>query len=469
MVQFEHVIFGNLLNREDYGRKVIPFLKSEYFQDKADRTLFGLIESYVHKYNRFPTKEALNVDLSSSDGLDQNTYATVTTNINDLTYDPKTDLDWIVEKTEKFCQEKAVYNAIMQSIQIIDGKDQKQSKGSIPQILNDALAISFDTNIGHNFLDDASARYDFYHRVEDRIPFRLEYFNKITKNGFTKKTLNCLIGATGTGKTLFMCDFAAGNLLDKKNVLYITLEMSEERIAERIDANLMGVTLDEIEAMTKEEYLKKIDRVKTKSTGRLIIKEYPTSSASANNFRYLLNELKLKKNFVPDIIYIDYLNICASSRIKLGSNVNSYSYVKSIAEELRGLAVEFNVCVVTATQTNRGGANSSDLDMTDTSESFGLPMTVDSMFAIIRTEELDALNQVLIKQLKNRYRDMSLNKRFMIGLDRPKFKLYDIEQDAQDGLVDDRPVMDKTGFGERDSEFFKSRSKFDRSKMENFK
>jgi archaellum biogenesis ATPase FlaH len=468
-MNFEHVIFGNLLHREDYGRKVVPFLKSEYFTDKADRVLFELIEKYTHKFNRFPTKEVLAIDLDSVIGLDESTFKTVMTNIEELSYDPNTNIDWIVEKTEKFCQEKAVYNAIMQSIMIIDGKDQKNDKGAIPQILNDALAISFDTNIGHNFIDDASSRYDFYHRVEDRIPFRLEYFNKITKNGFTKKTLNCLIGATGTGKTLFMCDFAAGNLLDKKNVLYITLEMSEERIAERIDANLMGVTLDEIEAMTKEEYLKKIDRVKTKSTGRLIIKEYPTSSASANNFRYLLNELKLKKNFVPDIIYIDYLNICASSRIKLGSNVNSYSYVKSIAEELRGLAVEFNMCVVTATQTNRGGANSSDLDMTDTSESFGLPMTVDSMFAIIRTEELDALNQVLIKQLKNRYRDMSLNKRFMIGLDRPKFKLYDIEQDAQNGLVDDRPVMDKSEFGERDSEFFKSRSKFDRNKMENFK
>ncbi len=469
MVQFEHVIFGNLLNREDYGRKVIPFLKSEYFQDKADRTLFGLIESYVHKYNRFPTKEALNVDLSSSDGLDQNTYAAVTTNINDLTYDPKTDLDWIVEKTEKFCQEKAVYNAIMQSIQIIDGKDQKQSTGSIPQILNDALAISFDTNIGHNFLDDATSRFDFYHRKEIRIPFNLDYFNKITKGGLPRKTLNVALAGTGVGKTLFMCHTAAGNLLDGKNVLYITMEMAEERIAERIDANLLDITVDELSTISREEYDRKIARIRGKTTGKLIIKEYPTSSAGSANFRHLLNELKLKKNFVPDIIYIDYINICASSRVKYNSSVNSYTYIKAIAEELRGLAVEFNVPIVTATQTTRSGYSNSDVDLTDTSESFGLPATADFMFALITSEELEELNQILVKQLKNRYNDPSRYKRFVIGVHRAKMKLYDVEDDAQDGLVDDRPVMDNTGFGERDSEFFKSRSKFDRSKMENFK
>jgi replicative DNA helicase len=469
MTQFEHVIFGNLINRDDYGRKVVPFLKNEYFTDKADRTLFALIESYVHKYNRFPTKEALNVDLDNINGLDDQTFKIVKTTIEDLSYDPKTDLDWIVEKTEKFCQEKAVYNAIMQSIQIIDGKDQKQSKGSIPQILNDALAISFDTNIGHNFLDDATSRFDFYHRKEIRIPFNLEFFNKITKGGLPRKTLNVALAGTGVGKTLFMCHTAAGNLLDGKNVLYITMEMAEERIAERIDANLLDITVDELATISREEYDRKIARIRGKTTGKLIIKEYPTSSAGSANFRHLLNELKLKKNFVPDIIYIDYINICASSRVKYNSSVNSYTYIKAIAEELRGLAVEFNVPIVTATQTTRSGYSNSDVDLTDTSESFGLPATADFMFALITSEEMEELNQILVKQLKNRYNDPSRHKRFVIGVHRAKMKLYDVEEDAQDGLVDDRPVMDKTGFGERDSEFFKSRSKFDRSKMENFK
>ena len=468
-MNFEHVIFGNLLHREDYGRKAIPFLKSEYFQDKADRTLFELIESYVHKYNRFPTKEALSVDLSSISGLDQNTFATVATNINDLSHDPKTDLDWIIEKTEKFCQEKAVYNAIMQSIQIIDGKDQKNGKGSIPQILNDALAISFDTNIGHNFLDDATSRFDFYHRKEIRIPFNLDFFNRITKGGLPRKTLNVALAGTGVGKTLFMCHTAAGNLLDGKNVLYITMEMAEERIAERIDANLLDITVDQLSTISREEYDRKIARIRGKTTGKLIIKEYPTSSAGSANFRHLLNELKLKKNFIPDIIYIDYINICASSRVKYNSSVNSYTYIKAIAEELRGLAVEFNVPIVTATQTTRSGYSNSDVDLTDTSESFGLPATADFMFALITSEELEGLNQILVKQLKNRYNDPSRHKRFVIGVHRAKMKLYDVEEDAQDGLVDDRPVMDKSEFGERDSEFFKSRSKFDRSKMENFK
>ncbi len=469
MTQFEHVIFGNLINRDDYGRKVVPFLKNEYFNDKADRTLFSLIESYVHKYNRFPTKEALSVDLASINGLDDQTFKNVKTVIEDLSHDPKTDLDWIVEKTEKFCQEKAVYNAIMQSIQIIDGKDEKQSKGSIPQILNDALAISFDTNIGHNFLDDATSRFDFYHRKEVRIPFNLEFFNKITKGGLPRKTLNVALAGTGVGKTLFMCHTAAGNLLDGKNVLYITMEMAEERIAERIDANLLDITVDELATISREEYDRKIARIRGKTTGKLIIKEYPTSSAGSANFRHLLNELKLKKNFVPDIIYIDYINICASSRVKYNSSVNSYTYIKAIAEELRGLAVEFNVPIVTATQTTRSGYSNSDVDLTDTSESFGLPATADFMFALITSEEMEELNQILVKQLKNRYNDPSRHKRFVIGVHRAKMKLYDVEEDAQDGLVDDRPVMDKTGFGERDSEFFKSRSKFDRNKMENFK
>jgi KaiC/GvpD/RAD55 family RecA-like ATPase len=467
-MEFEKVVFGNLINREDYGRKVIPFLKGEYFQDHSDRVLFELISGYVHKYNRFPTKEALTVDLANKTGINEGTHSTCKATIDDLTFDPKTELEWLVEKTEKFCQEKAVYNAIMQSIQILDDKDAKTGKGSIPQILSDALAISFDTNIGHNFIDDVEARYDFYHRKEVRIQFNLEYMNAITKGGLPRKTLNIILAGTGVGKSLAMCHFASGNLLDGKNVLYITMEMAEERIAERIDANMMDVTLDELELMPRDSYLKKMDRIKSKTTGKLIIKEYPTSSAGSANFRHLLNELKLKKNFEPDIIYIDYLNICASSRIKYSANVNSYTYVKAIAEELRGLAVEFNVPVVSATQTTRSGYGNSDVDLTDTSESFGLPATADLMFALITSEELESLNQLMVKQLKNRYNDLARNRRFVIGVDRSKMKLYDVDESAQDGIQDDIPLMDKTDFGERDSDFFKSRAKFNKKNFEGF-
>lgn len=467
-MSFEKIIFGNLINREDYGRKVIPFLKSDYFQDRVDRTVFELIESYVLKYNKFPTEEALFIDLDSKSGLDQDLHSSVKETIDNLNFDPKTDIDWLLEKTEKFCQEKAVYNGIMKSIQILDNKDQKLTKESIPQILQDALAVNFDTNIGHNFLDDAAARYEFYHRKELKIPFNLEYFNLITKGGLSKKTLNVALASTGVGKSLFMCHCAAGNLLDGKNVLYITLEMAEERIAERIDANLLDLTIDELATIPFDAFEKKIFKVKTKTTGNLIIKEYPTSSAGSANFRHLLNELKLKKNFIPDIIYIDYLNICASSRIKFTASVNSYTYVKAIAEELRGLAVEFNVPIVSATQTNRSGYNNSDIDLTDTSESIGLPATVDFMFALITSEELESLNQLMVKQLKNRYSDPVKNRRFVIGVDRSRMKLYDVDESAQEGLIDDKPLMDKTDFGERDSDFFKSRSKFSKKDFEGF-
>lgn len=465
---FEKTVFGNLINREDYGRKVIPFLKTDYFQDVSDRVLFELIESYVHKFNRFPTKEALLIDLSNKQGINEGTHSTCRDTIESLDYDPKTELTWLVENTEKFCQEKAVYNAIMQSIQILDNKDQKNGKGSIPQILSDALGISFDTNIGHNFIDDAESRYEFYHRKEVRIAFNLEYLNAITKGGLPRKTLNIILAGTGVGKSLAMCHFAAGNLLDGKNVLYLTMEMAEERIAERIDANLMDVSLDELETMTREAYMKKMDRVKSKTTGKLIIKEYPTSSAGSANFRHLLNELKLKKSFEPDIIYIDYLNICSSSRIKYNATVNSYTYVKAIAEELRGLAVEFNVPIVSATQTTRSGYSNSDVDLTDTSESFGLPATADFMFALITSEELESLNQLMVKQLKNRYNDLARNRRFVIGVDRSKMKLYDVDESAQEGIQDDAPLMDKTQFGERDSDFFKSRTKFNKKSFEGF-
>jgi len=464
----EQTIFGNLVFREDYGRKVIPFLKKEYFQDVNDKILFEIIENYVMKYNRFPTKEAMAIDLSAMTGVNDEQVKTIAKTIEQLDYDPKTELDWIVDKTEKFVQERSVYNAIMQSIQILDNKDNKNGKGAIPQILSDALAISFDTNIGHNFLDDADSRYEFYHRKEEKIAFNLDYMNRITKGGLSKKTLNVLMASTGGGKSLFMCHCAAGNLLDGKNVLYITMEMAEERIAERIDANLMNVTMDELGEMNKETYDRKLARVKNKTTGKLIIKEYPTASAGSANFRHLINELKLKKNFVPDIIYIDYLNICASSRMKYGSNVNTYMYVKAIAEELRGLAVEFNVPIVSATQTNREGFNNSDIDMTNTSESIGLPATCDLMLGLITSEELEGLGQLMVKQLKNRYNDPAMYRRFVVGIDRSKMKLFDVEQDAQDGIVDDRPVMDKSEFGERDSDFYKKKPKFNKKDFEGF-
>lgn len=466
-MQFEKVIFGNLIGREDYGRKVIPFLKPEYFQDRIDRTLFELIETYVGKCNKFPTTETLLIDLDTKSGIDQDFHDSLQSAITELSHDPKTDLDWIVDKTEKFCQEKAVYNGIMKSIQILDNKEEKHTKESIPKILSDALGVSFDTNIGHNFIDDAESRYEFYHRKESRVPFNLDYFNVITKGGLPKKTLNVILAGTAVGKSLFMCHCASGNLLDGKNVLYITLELAEERIAERIDANLLDITTDELMLLPFDTFQKKIAKVKNKTSGKLIIKEYPTSTAGSANFRHLLNELKLKKNFEPDIIYIDYINICSSSRVKYSASINSYTYIKAIAEELRGLAVEFNVPIVTATQTTRSGFSNSDVDLTDTSESFALPATSDFMFALINSEELESLNQLMVKQLKNRYNDPSRNRRFVIGVDRSKMRLYDVDESAQD-LVDDKPVMDKSEFGERDSDFFKKRSKFGSKKMDGF-
>jgi len=449
-MKIERVIFGNLLNREEYGRKAIPFIKAEYFHDKNDRIIFELIDDYVQKYNRFPTKESLQIDLENKQGVNDTMFKEIAEEIATIETDSATELEWILEKTEKFCQEKAVYNAIMQSIQILDKKDTKYDKGAIPQILSDALGVSFDTHIGHNWMDDSDSRFESYHLKENKIPFRLEYFNLITKGGLPNKTLTTILAGTGIGKSLAMCDFAAGNLLDSKNVLYITMEMAEEKIAERIDANLLDIPLDQMEDISKEVYDKKLARVKTKTKGRLIIKEYPTSSASSANFRHLLNELKLKKSFVPEIIYIDYLNICASSRIKLSGNVNSYTYIKSIAEEIRGLAVEFNVPIVTATQVNRAGYSSSDVGLENTSESFGLPATVDLMFALISSEELEALNQIMVKQLKNRFNDLNFHRKFVVGIDRSRMKLYDVEESAQHDLVDDTPVMNQTKFGSED-------------------
>ena len=444
----ENTILSNLISNEDYGRKTIPYLRSEYFTDNDQRIVFGLIEEYVKTYNKFPNKEALSVDLHGLEGLTDSQFASIQSKINELQVSEVND-EWLLDNTEKFCQDKAIYNAIMDSIRILDDKSGKTSKGMIPDVLTKALSVSFDTHIGHDFIDDADSRFEFYHRTEVRIPFDLEYFNKITKGGVPKKTLNIALAGTGVGKSLFMCHCAAANLTKGNNVLYITLEMAEEKIAERIDANLLDVTIDELSLLTKESYDKKMNRLKEKTKGKLIIKEYPTASAGSGNFRHLLNELKMKKDFIPDVIYIDYLNICSSSRLKYGANVNSYTYVKAIAEELRGLAVEYNVPIFSATQTTRSGFSNSDVGLEDTSESFGLPATADFMFALISTDELHALNQMMVKQLKNRYADPSINKRFVIGVDRARMKLYDVEQSAQeDLLIDDTPLMDQSPFGQ---------------------
>ena len=471
-MKIENVIFGNLINNEEYARKVIPFLKSEYFNDQVDRTVFDLITEYVDKYNSFPTTAALDIDLNDKSGLSEEQFKKARDVISSLEKSEEREIDWLIDSTEKFCKDKALYNALMQSIQIVDSsKKDSISVGAIPKILQDALGVSFDNSIGHDFLDDADARYEFYHRKEVRIPFDLDFFNKITQGGLPRKTLNIALAGTGVGKSLFMCHSAAANLMSGLNVLYVTMEMAEERIAERIDANLLGVTLDELKDLPQAVYYKLIGRVRERAKGKLIVKEYPTASAGSANFRHLLNELSLKKNFVPDIIYIDYLNICASSRIKAGANVNSYTYIKAIAEELRGLAVEFNVPIVSATQTTRSGYSNSDVGLEDTSESFGLPATADFMFALVTSDELRQLSQIMVKQLKNRYGDPAIHKRFVIGVDYSKMRLYNVEASAQEDLVqdEDTPVFDNSSSGYRMDNESKPVSKFNRSKFEGFK
>jgi replicative DNA helicase len=466
-MSIEKVIINNLVFNEQYARKVLPFLQDAYFSDYSEKIVYDLINEYYVNYNSPPSIESLAIDLSNRSSINEQTFKQCKEVISEIKKE-ETDLQWIVDQTEKFCQEKAVYNAIMSSIQILDDKSGKTSKGAIPQILSDALAVSFDTQIGHDFIEDADARYEFYRAKEVKIPFDLEYFNKITNGGLPKKTLNIALAGTGVGKSLLMCHMAAANLTEGRNVLYITLEMAEERIAERIDANLLDCPVDELKILPKDVYDKKIARVKRKTDGKLIIKEYPTACAGSANFRHLINELKIKKNFVPDIVYIDYLNICMSSRIKHGANVNSYTLIKAIAEELRGLAVEFNVPVVSATQTTRSGYSSSDLGLEDTSESFGLPATADFMFGLQRTEGMDDLNQILVKQLKNRYSDPGNNRRFIVGVDRSKMRLYDVEASAQEGLLDG-PVMDNTKFGEEDFERSLQKPKFNKDAFKDFK
>lgn len=443
MTRTEQTILKNLIYNEEFSRKVLPFIKTDYFSDRTEKLIHQEVNSFILKYNSLPTFESLVLSVKEKNGLQDEEVNRFVDYLNDLKVETeKPKIEWLVDITEKFCQEKAVYNAVLNSIHILDGKDKVHDKGAIPKLLSDALAVGFDTNVGHDYLQDSDSRYDFYHRKEERIPFDLDYFNKITKGGLPTKTLNIALAGTGVGKSLFMCHVAAGAMVQGKNVLYITMEMAEEKIAERIDANLLNVTIDELNELPKDIFDKKVNKVKQMTTGKLIVKEYPTASASAVHFRTLLNELNLKRNFVPDIIFIDYLNICCSSRVKPGASVNSYTYIKAIAEEIRGLAVEYNVPIVSATQTTRSGFTSSDPGLEDTSESFGLPATADFMFALISSEELEELGQMMVKQLKNRYSDPTHYKRFVIGVDRAKMKLYDVEQSAQD-VVDsgqDKPI-----------------------------
>jgi replicative DNA helicase len=454
-MKLETTILKNLIFNEDYARKIIPFLKNEYFSDTTDRIVFQEVNEHIHQFKHLPTYESLIINFTESRKLTEEQVRDAVEMIREINADKEnpTDTDWLIKQTEKFCQDKAIYNAIMKSVKILDDRNNKEDKGAIPKMLSDALGVSFDRSVGHDYIDDSDNRFEFYHRHETKIPFDLDLFNKITKGGLPKKTLNIALAGTGVGKSLFMCHVAGSCLSQGLNVLYITMEMAEERIAERIDANLLNIDIADLNSISKQDYDRKFSALKVNTQGKLIIKEYPTAAASALHFRALLNELQLKKSFKPDIIFIDYLNICASARIKPGANVNSYSYVKAIAEELRGLAVEFDVPIVSATQTTRSGFTSSDPGLEDTSESFGLPATADFMFALISTEELQQLNQILIKQLKNRYNDPNYFKRFVVGIDRAKMKLYDVEQGAQDDLIDagqvppDKPL---NTFGERE-------------------
>jgi replicative DNA helicase len=444
----ERTTLSNLVFNEEYCRKVLPFIKSDYFDIKEEQVVFNEIVNFVDKYKRIPTQISLEIEVESRKDLTEDQHKNIVEIIKTLD-STKVDMEWLVDTTEKFCKDKAIYNAIVEGISIIDGKDKNRGADAIPNILTDALAVCFDNAVGHDYFDDSEKRFDFYHRVEERIPFDLDFFNKITKGGLPTKTLNIALAGTGVGKSLFMCHMAANCMSQGKNVLYITLEMAEERIAERIDANLMNVSMEDLHDLPKNMFDSKIESIAKKTNGKLIIKEYPTASAHSAHFRGLIKELAIKRSFKPDMIFIDYLNICASSRLKGASNVNSYTYIKSIAEELRGLAVECDVPIMSATQTTRSGFTSSDLGLEDTSESFGLPATADFMFALISNEELEGLNQIVVKQLKNRYNDPTVNKRFVLGIDRSKMRLYDVENKEQEDLVDSgqTPVMDNTDFG----------------------
>ena len=458
MDSIETTILKNLIHNDEYSRKVIPFIDKEYFEELHEKIIFEEICTFIVKYNSLPTKETLTIESEKRTDITEDVFSKIRDCIR-LLDDTPNDHQWLLDTTEKWCKDRAIYLALVESISIADGNNEKKNPDAIPSILSDALAVSFDNQVGHDYLEDYEERYESYHRKEDKIPFDLDYFNKITKGGLPNKTLNIALAGTGVGKSLFMCHLAASTLLQGKNVLYITLEMAEEKIAERIDANLLNIPIQDIVNLPQQIFEKKVTNLSKKTQGTLIIKEYPTASAHSGHFKALLNELALKKSFKPDIIFIDYLNICASSRYRANSNVNSYSYIKAIAEELRGLAVETNVPIVSATQTTRSGYGNSDVDLTDTSESFGLPATADLMFALISTEELEEVGQIMVKQLKNRYHDPTLNKRFVIGVDRAKMKLYDCEQRAQDDIIDSGQEV------EYNSDKSKMLSKFDALKF----
>ena len=446
----EQTILRNLLTDEKYMRKVLPFIKPDYFQG-VYRILFKEAGKFVGKYNKLPSAETFKIELDQSDMLGGEQYSVAVDILPQLFSEEKIDDTWLIDTTEKWCQDRAIYNAVMESISIIDGKHESLTKGALPDLLSKALGVAFDTNVGHDYIENADERFEFYHKEENRIPFDLEYFNKITKGGVPNKSLNICLAGTGVGKSLYMCHLASANLAAGSNVLYITMEMAEERIAERIDANLLNVPIDQLENLSKDMFSTKVADLQRKTNGKLIVKEYPTGSAHSGHFRGLLNELKLKKQFVPDIIYIDYLNICASSRMKaMGGSINSYTYIKAIAEELRGLAVEFNLPIFSATQTTRSGFGNSDVGLEDTSEYFGLPATADLMFALISTEELEKLGQLMVKQLKNRYNDPTNHKRFVVGVDRSKMRLYDVDESEQTLTQDqDTPVFDNSNSGEK--------------------
>ena len=453
----ERTTLTNLIYNEDYARKVLPFIKSNYFDEREDQIIFEEISNFVDKYQKIPTQTSLEIEVGERKDLNETEHKKIVDIIKAL--NPiEVDFEWLVDTTEKFCKDKAIYNAIVDGIKIIDGKDKKRTPDAIPEILTDALSVSFDNSVGHDYIEDAEKRFDYYHRIEERIPFDLDFFNKITKGGLPPKTLNIALAGTGVGKSLFMCHMAANCLSQGKNVLYITLEMAEERIAERIDANLMNISMEDLQDIPKKMFIDKMSKIIKKTVGKLIVKEYPTATAHSAHFRGLIKELAIKKSFKPDIIFIDYLNICTASRFRGAQSVNSYMYIKAIAEELRGLAVETNVPIMSATQTTRSGFVSTDVGLEDTSESFGLPATADLMFALISTEELDELNQICVKQLKNRYNDLTMNKRFVIGMDRAKMRLYDVEMNAQEDLVDsgqeDTTVFDNSSFGSKSYDKF---------------
>lgn len=466
MKSIEFVILENLIYNDEYARRVVPFLKSEYFHNKKERVVFENIRNFIIEYNSLPTKEAISINLDKDKSITEDEYMGISELLDSLKKkETLPEQAWLLKETEKFCKDKAVYNAIMESIHIIDGKSATKTENAIPHILSDALSVSFDTHIGHDYIEDSDERYEFYHRVEQKVPFDLDFFNTITGGGTPQKTLNIVMAGTGVGKSLFLCHHAANCLTQNLNVLYITMEMAEERIAERIDANLMDITMDDLKDLPKQMYDSKLNTKTAGITGKLIIKEYPTATANANHFRILLDELAMKKKFKPNIIFIDYLNICASSRLKSGGNINTYQHVKSIAEELRGIAVEYNVPVWSATQTNRAGFSSTDVGLEDTSESFGLPATADFMIALIATEELDEQNQILVKQLKNRYNTTVINRKFILGINHAKMKLYDVKKEQQAGLVQSNQTEKTTlgsGFGGEsfDDKFKVAKEKF---------